>query len=86
MLWLGVQQGSDALTELAATVADPDGHPFRAHVTLARAKRPRDLRDVISALDACGESDPWTVDEVVLFDSDGSTHTEQARFTLGAVS
>jgi RNA 2',3'-cyclic 3'-phosphodiesterase len=82
VLWLGVREGSDALSALAATVAEPDDHPFRAHLTLARAKRPRDLRQVVDALDASGESEPWIVDEVVLFESDGSTHTEQARFRL----
>jgi 2'-5' RNA ligase len=82
VLWLGVQRGSDELGALAATVAEPDDRPFRAHLTLARANKPRDLRQVVAALDACGESVAWTVGEVVLFDSDGSTHTEQARFKL----
>jgi 2'-5' RNA ligase len=83
VLWLGVREGSEALGALAATIADPaDDRPFRAHLTLARANQPRDLRQVVAALDACGESEPWTVDEVVLFDSDGSLHTEQARFRL----
>jgi 2'-5' RNA ligase len=82
VLWLGVQQGSDAIGALAARVAEPDDAPYVAHLTLARADKPRDLRPVIAALDACGESEPWTVDEVVLFDSDGSRHTEQARFRL----
>jgi 2'-5' RNA ligase len=86
VLWLGVREGSDALAALAATVAEPDDPPYRAHLTLARAKRARDLRRVVAALDACGESKPWTVDEVVLFESDtraeGAVHTEQARFRL----
>ena len=85
VLWLGVSRGSDALSALAAQFADTnsaDDRPFRAHVTLARVSKARDLRAVVDALDACGSSEPWTVDEVVLFDSDGSTHTEQARFRL----
>jgi 2'-5' RNA ligase len=82
VLWLGVREGGDALTELATTLADPDERQFRAHLTLARVNTPRDLRQVIAALDACGESEPWTVDEVVLYESDRSTHTEQARFRL----
>jgi RNA 2',3'-cyclic 3'-phosphodiesterase len=90
VLWLGVREGSNALSALAAAVAEPDDQPFRAHVTLARAKRPRDLRQVIDAFDASGESEPWTVDEVVLFESDrrpeGAVHTEQARFALGTRS
>ena len=83
-------RGVDALTALATALADPDDRPFRAHLTLARANRPRDLRQVIDALDASGESEPWIVDEVVLFESDrrpeGAVHTEQARFTLGTAS
>jgi RNA 2',3'-cyclic 3'-phosphodiesterase len=82
VLWLGVRQGSDALTELATSLAAPGDRPFRAHLTLARANEPRDLRQVIEALDAHGESEPWTVDEVVLFESDRSTHAEVARFRL----
>jgi 2'-5' RNA ligase len=80
VLWLGVREGSDALAALA------DEHPFRAHLTLARARTRRDVRAAVAALDACGASSPWTVDEVVLFDSDtrpdGAVHTEQARFRL----
>ncbi|HEY3669356.1 MAG TPA: RNA 2',3'-cyclic phosphodiesterase [Acidimicrobiia bacterium] len=86
VLWLGVREGLDALTALATALASPDDRPFRAHFTLARANKPRDLRQAIAALDASGESESWTVDEVVLFDSenraDRSTHTEQARFRL----
>ena len=85
VLWLGVLQGSDALSALAAPFVDED-RPFRAHLTLARVNKPRDLRHAIAALDESGESEPWTVDELVLFDSDGTHHTEQARFTLGTVA
>ena len=88
VLWLGVQQGSGALTALATSLSSlsSDDREFRAHLTLARARTPGDLRQVVAALDACGESAPWTVDEVVLFDSDGAVHAEQARFTLGTAS
>jgi RNA 2',3'-cyclic 3'-phosphodiesterase len=85
VLWLGVREGGDAFADLAAPFADDD-RPFRAHLTLARVAKARDLRAVVTALDACGESEPWTVDEVVLFDSetraDGAVHTEVARFRL----
>jgi 2'-5' RNA ligase len=85
VLWLGVRQGSAALGALAAPFADPaDDHPFRAHLTLARARRSRDLRAAVGAVDACGESEPWAVEEVVLFESDGSRHTEVGRFRLAA--
>lgn len=92
-LWFGVRQGSTQLTELAASLASlaHEDRPYRPHLTLARVNRARDLRDVVAALDAWGESEPWTVDEVVLFDSerpsgkgraDGAVHTEQVRFRL----
>jgi 2'-5' RNA ligase len=100
VLWIGVKQGTGALGELAAPFATADtpdadtpdadtpdrGRPFRAHLTLARSNRARDLRAVVHALDACGESEPWTVDEVVLFEStsapSGAVHTAHARFRL----
>ena len=81
VLWLGTRQGSEAFAALAEPFSEDD-RPFRAHLTLARVAKSRDVRDVVAALDACGESDPWTVDELVLFDSDRSLHTEHARFRL----
>ena len=85
VLWLGVREGADGLAGLAAPFADDD-RPYRAHLTLARAAKARDLRAAVAALDACGDSEPWIVDEVVLFDSDtradGAVHTEQARVRL----
>jgi 2'-5' RNA ligase len=81
VLWLGVREGSDELTALAESLGPLD-RPYRAHLTLARVAKARDLRDAITALDACGDSEQWTVDEIVLYESDGSRHTEQARFRL----
>jgi 2'-5' RNA ligase len=90
VLWLGVRQGIDALAALAAPFAATDAaidastgdRPFRGHLTLARTSRSRDVRAAVAALDACAESEPWEVDEVVLYDSDRSVHTEVARFRL----
>jgi 2'-5' RNA ligase len=86
VVWLGVQRGSDALSALAEPFAADDAafgdRPFRAHLTLARTNRSRDVRAAVTALDACGESEPWTVDDVVLFESTGAVHTEIAQFEL----
>ena len=84
VLWLGVARGRAELTALAESLVSlsDDDRRYQPHVTLARATRSRDLRAAVGALDACGESDPWTVDEVVLFESDRSLHTEVARFRL----
>jgi RNA 2',3'-cyclic 3'-phosphodiesterase len=85
VLWLGVRRGADALGDLAAPFAE-ENRPFRAHLTMARLPKPRDLRSAVIALDGCGESEAWTVEEVVLFESDtrpdGAVHTEVARFSL----
>jgi 2'-5' RNA ligase len=75
------------LAEVAAPFADAgDDRPYRAHLTLARTSRGRDLRQVVAALNTISPSPPWTVDDVVLFDSDtrsdGAVHTEVARFRL----
>jgi RNA 2',3'-cyclic 3'-phosphodiesterase len=81
VLWLGVRDGTDALPGLAETLGPLD-RPYRPHLTLARAPKARDLSAAVAALDACGDSDAWPVHEIVLFESDGSRHTEQARFRL----
>jgi 2'-5' RNA ligase len=81
VLWLGVHEGSDRLAELAAPFATDD-RPYRAHLTLARVSKARDLRAAVDALDGCGTIEPWTVEEVVLYECYGSVNTEQARFML----
>ena len=94
VLWIGVHEGGDGLTSLAGAVADAtvplgfavDDRPYRPHLTVARSARARDLRGVVDEL-AVEPSPAWTVDEMVLFDSDtradGAVHTERARFALG---
>lgn len=99
VLWLGVREGADALVALAAAVTDgtsaaghaADDRPFRAHLTLARTNRARDVRAAVRALDVSPASPVWSVDEVVLFDSrpsagagraDVAPHSARARFGL----
>jgi 2'-5' RNA ligase len=95
VLWLGVREGADELTALAATIAGAsaplgfvaDDRPYRPHLTLARSARTRDLSAVVEQVDGAGSSPEWIVDEAVLFDSDtrpdGAVHTVHARLPLG---
>jgi 2'-5' RNA ligase len=99
VLWIGVHEGAQALAALAERVTratatlgfEGDDRPYRPHVTLARASRARDLREVVAALGVTATSPSWSVDRVVLFDStpssrgsraDGAVHTERATFSL----
>jgi len=94
VLWLGVSEGAEAIAALAGALGRatqslgfaPEGRPFRAHLTVARAHQPADLRAAVATLDAAAPAPPWTATAVVLFDSDtraaGAVHTEIARFPL----
>jgi 2'-5' RNA ligase len=95
VFWLGVSEGADELGALAGTVATAtarlgfaaDDRPFRPHLSLARSPLARDLRALIAALGDGPAGPPWTVDQVVLVESDtrpeGALHTVRARLTLG---
>jgi len=94
VLWLGVADGaapmgalSTALTDATAALGSAtEDRPFRAHLTIARARRPTDLRGVVTALDVAGPGPAWTASEVVLVASDtrpdGAVHTVVARSPL----
>jgi RNA 2',3'-cyclic 3'-phosphodiesterase len=74
-LWLGCSGDLATLRGIARSVAAAgrrvgaasadDNLRFRAHLTLARARRPVDLRPYVAALDAY-RSRPWTVDAISL--------------------
>jgi 2'-5' RNA ligase len=95
ILWLGVSEGDALLAQLAASVGAllaPVGYPaedrpYHAHLTLARLKAPADLRPVVAALGPGPAGPPWTVEDVVLYQSKtkrtGSEYTVRARFPLG---
>lgn len=70
----------------------PDDSKFRPHVTLARARRPRDLRWYVEQL-ADYQGPDWTVTEVALVRSDldtepgaGPRYDVVGRFPLGDVT
>lgn len=73
VLWIGFSGEVAVLRRLAGSVqaasrragADVDERPLRAHITLARAREPTDLRPAVAALaDYAGP--PWTAHELVL--------------------
>jgi len=95
VVWVGVATGTEELGELAGAITAAtaplgfatEDRPFRAHLTLARVNRARDLRALVDQLSERPPCPPFTVDRVVLFDSDtraeGAVHTERARLELG---
>ena len=96
VLWLGVSTGAEELGALAGAITAAtaplgfvaDDRPFRPHLTLARSARARDLRALVEHLWTGPAGLPWTVERVVLFDSDtradGAVHTEHNEFALRA--
>jgi 2'-5' RNA ligase len=78
VLWCGLGGDRSALAALAAAVAaaatragvaPPDaGRPFRPHLTLAYARPPADVRDLVTALGPY-EGPSWLVDRIQLIES-----------------
>lgn len=93
-LWIGFAVGGDALAGVAAAVAGAtaplgaaaEDRTFRPHVTLARARRPRDLRPLVDALGDAAVGPEWSVSEIELVESetlpDGARYTTRARLPL----
>ena len=75
VVWLGLRSGAEAATRLAAQVEaecieaglEAEKRPFRAHLTLARA-RARDGA-VLPALPAPNRLAPWRATQLVLYSS-----------------
>ena len=98
VLWLGVGTGTEELGALAGAITAAtaplgfvaDDRPFRPHLTLGRLGQARDLSALVERLWTGPAGPPWTVDRVVLFDSDtrpdGAVHTERKGFALRDVS
>jgi 2'-5' RNA ligase len=75
VLWLGVSRGQTRLEEIAAQVEDaaqtagfePEGRPFRAHLTLSRIRPPVDVTTLIDSFTAAGLR--WRCESVVVYRS-----------------
>jgi RNA 2',3'-cyclic 3'-phosphodiesterase len=86
VLWIGVSEGADLLTRLAAEVGrrmarigyEGDGRAFFPHVTVARCANPTDLRGPIAALDSMVGAGSWRVDELTVYESE--LRPEGARY------
>ena len=91
-VWLGVTQGAGPLARLARKFDAAasrigqarESRPYRAHLTLGRLRSPR--RVALERVTVPGGA-PFSVDEVVLFESrlssDGSNYRPLARLPLG---
>ncbi|HVE91018.1 MAG TPA: RNA 2',3'-cyclic phosphodiesterase [Actinomycetota bacterium] len=92
VVWVGIGPGAEPMSALAASVEEgledlgfePEGRPFRPHLTLARFKVP----DRVSELpDIAVPSDTFTVRGVVLFRSqlrrEGTAYTPLDELPLG---
>jgi RNA 2',3'-cyclic 3'-phosphodiesterase len=92
VFWIGVDEGADGLTALAAVAEAAarvagfaaDTRPFRPHLTVSRIRPPADVAEAVSRVPAAGVR--MMVDEVVLFRSelDGgpARYEPVARFPL----
>lgn len=93
VFWLGLEV-PDAFADVhaavrgasAAFVAPRDRVAFTPHLTLARLRRPTDLRPEVDTLEGVAVGPAWTVRELVLFESEtrreGALHHEVARIPL----
>lgn len=79
VIWVGLEEPTGGLASLQQRLEaalkplgfEPEGRPFKAHLTLARVKSPRSAGSIARALDAQKEADlgKITVDKVVLYQS-----------------
>jgi RNA 2',3'-cyclic 3'-phosphodiesterase len=74
VLWVGVHEGVEFLTELADAVVRATGlpiedRPYRPHLTIARFKHPTDMRAAVESLHDASFGDAWDVTEITLFES-----------------
>ena len=94
VVWIGAAVGASDLVALAGAVAgglrpqgyEPDRKEFHPHLTLARLKVPDNVVDVLAAIGPEPAGEPFTVSEVVLYESrlssSGPTYSVLERFLL----
>jgi len=94
VLWIGVACGGGMLAKLAESVGgamspigfEPDGRPFRPHVTLARLRAPGDLRGGTDAVGRGPVGPEWVPSSIALMESypgrDGARYRVHATFPL----
>lgn len=94
VVWMGPAVGGLDMVDLAAVVAgglrphgyEPDRKEFHPHLTLARLKAPDNVAEVLAAIGSAPVGEPFTVGEVVLYQSQlssqGPTYSALERFPL----
>lgn len=93
VFWLGLETSAGladvyeaVVAASGAFVAGRDRVAFHPHLTLARLRRATDLRPEIEALAGVTVGPEWTVEDLVLFESEtraeGAVHTAVARVPL----
>ena len=94
VVWIGLHHGDEGCSALASEVGErltplgfePEARPFHAHLTIARLKSPRSVEAMLAALDTGPVGEPWTVDDVVVYESrlrrEGAAYVPRATITL----
>jgi len=94
VVWIGAAAGGDDLAGLAGAVSgglrpagyEPDRQTFHPHLTVARLKVPVNVADVLAAIGPGPVGEPFSVDEIVLYESrlspQGPAYTALERFPL----
>jgi len=95
VLWLGMREGSEPLSSLAAAISAclsqvgyiDEERSFHPHLTLARMKPARRVDALVDGLGDGPVGSTWLVADVVLFErrtaTTGAEYREVARFALG---
>jgi RNA 2',3'-cyclic 3'-phosphodiesterase len=97
VLWIGLQGETHSLIEIRKRLNErlgrvgiaPDARPFKAHLTIARAKGNLNSKALAGVMATLGNTDsaPFTAEEMVLYQSelkpDGAVYTRLKSVLLG---